>query len=312
MCMVFPLYWCCRSYWWYVFSRYRIVCSHLKYSRFASDSSLKNRKKTSKTRRQTIKIEQKKNCDQNAPHTMDGLTAVLVNVNDCICMSVWHLLVRQTKSHDTKNCETNVEQQITGGCRVNENKWYKNLHTHCVERRNVIRQKPSTFKRLKISPQTECVRWTTMHTYIVSRQQNSNTFLNWIFFGPDFLCLVCISSLSPYMYSIHHSIFISLSFAGQMFFFSFLFSYLCLGSKHFYGRLLVVIFRSHRRVVVVFLWVSNSQIFLLYSHMVKTPPTNAHCYKNAGHHSYRMKEWGLQQLKVNIAQTKQPVDNNKK
>lgn len=48
-------------------------------------------------------------------------------------------------------------------------------------------------------------------------------------------------------------------------------------------------------VCVLVEFVAFANLFV-YSHMVRTQ-TNAHCYRNAGHHSYRMKEWELQ-LKV--------------
>lgn len=138
------------------------------------------------------------------------------------------------------------------------------------------------------------------YTYIVTRRQNSNTFSNciYIYFRWDmldsslsFVCLVCIS---PFHVHILFRIYLSLSFAGQKNFLPFWYVCVVWVQSIFMADclllLLVVIVvcacACMFRICKSFCYVP----VFTFTHMVRTPPTNAHCYRNAGHHSYRTEE----------------------
>lgn len=132
-----------------------------------------------------------------------------------------------------------------------------------------------TLKRTKISPQ---IVWECVLNHGVSSPAVEIATHFWIaYFVLWQMCVFVFSRLLPFLHcSLYLLPSIFASFSQVRFFF---------GTKAFLWPIVCVLVE----------FVAFANLFV-YSHMVRTQ-TNAHCYRNAGHHSYRMKEWELQ-LKV--------------
>lgn len=200
-------------------------------------------------------------------HTIDA--HISMHLHQCVVFCFFLCISSRwvEKSRDTKNCETNVEQQISGGRRANENKWYIKIRIsiHLQKKTN----RPLTFKANKNIHKRSvvecvCVHGILVYIYLVTRRQNSNTFLNCIFLlGFSMHChcgaLVSVSSFHICVYS---SLFrLQVKFFTSSFFPN-------LGSKAFLWPIVwCVIFRRRRRCcLVVCICFAFANLFVVYIH----------------------------------------------
>lgn len=207
-----------------------------------------------KIRQQSIIKRKNRNAD-------DAVVQTDLPAEECVYMAFLSWM-RKMKA-DSKNGETNVEQQISGGCRVNENKWYKNVPVKTRWKSHWSEQK----YRHKLC-ESVCCHGVSSPAVEIATHFWIAYFVLWQ------MCVFVFSRLLPFLHcSLYLSPSIFASFSQVRFFF---------GTKAFLWPIVCVLVE----------FVAFANLFV-YSHMVRTR-TNAHCYRNAGHHSYRMKEWELQ------------------
>lgn len=303
------------------------VWSH---NRFASDSTRTQRQQQKNSKQKPPKIWQQsikiKTMKKSRPNCTTQLMLTAWS-NGCTFQdecTAWHFYVsprvdeKKSKAATLKMAKQMSNNKLAAVVRVNENKWYALFFgTFFQANKNIY------LRKLRVV-ECVCVRWTPMNSirahmniiHISSPVAKTATHF-WIAFIFIFvwICWILRCHLFALFASlrftfIFYSAFISLV-PLQVKKISFLFC-VCVcsfGFKAFLWPVVCCYFSSsssyvHERVCFAFanLFVifqcSHSHSHTWWGH--HRQPTNAHCYRIAGHHSYRAEEWELQ-LKVHAA-----------